>query len=68
MENSQAGTKKHTELLQYLHTKIHHYYGHQTVDVGDSIQNYCMAFIGTMDQNVLKIKMLFRNIFPLTGN
>jgi len=27
-----------------------------------------MAFIGTMDQNVLKIKMPFRNIFPLTVN
>jgi len=48
--------------------KNHHCYGHQTVDVGDSLQNYCMAFIGTMDQNVLKIKMLFKSIFPLTGN
>jgi len=27
-----------------------------------------MAFIGTMDENVLKIKILFRNIFPPTGN
>jgi len=48
--------------------KNHHCYRHQTVDVGDLIRNYCMAFIGTMDQNLLKIKMLFRNIFPLTGN
>jgi len=38
------------------------------VDVGDSIRNYCIAFIGTMDQNVLKIKMPFRNIVPLPGN
>jgi len=25
-------------------------------------------FMGTMDQNVLKIMMLYRNIFPLIGN
>ena len=68
MENSPAGTKKHTKLLQYLHTKNNHCYRHQTVDVGDSIRNYCMAFIGTMDQNILKIKTPFRNIFPLTAN
>jgi len=48
--------------------KDHHCYRHQTVYVGDSVRNYCMAFIGKMDQNVLKIKMPFRNIFPLTGN
>jgi hypothetical protein len=29
---------------------------------------YCMAFMYTMDQNVLKIRMLYRNIFTLTQN
>jgi hypothetical protein len=47
LENSLAGTKSHTQLLQYLHTKKnHHCEVHQTVNVGDSIENYFMAFYG----------------------
>ena len=44
LENSIAGTKNHTQLLQYLHTKNHHSYGHQTVDDGDLVCNYSLAF------------------------
>jgi hypothetical protein len=44
LENSIAGTKNHTQLLQYLHIKSHHSYGHQTVDDGDSVSNYSLAF------------------------
>jgi len=38
-ENSLAGTKNNTRLLQYLRTKNRHCYRHQTVDVGDSVGN-----------------------------
>jgi hypothetical protein len=46
LEKSLPGTKNHTQLLQYLRTKNHHCYGHQTVDVGDTVKNYRMAFYG----------------------
>jgi len=46
LKNSLAGTKNHTHLLQYSHTIKHHCYGHLTVDVGDLVRNYCMAFYG----------------------
>jgi hypothetical protein len=36
LENSIAGTKNHTQLLQYLHT----------VDDGDSVRKYSLAFFG----------------------
>ena len=44
LENSIAGTKNHTQSLQYFCTKKHHSYGHQTVNVGDPVQNHCLAF------------------------
>ena len=40
--------------------KNHHCYGHQTVDVGDLVRNYCMAFFGyhgskcTEDKDVIQ--------------
>ena len=62
-------TQRNTHSYCSIYTqKNYHCYRHQTEDVGDSLRNYCMAFIGTMDENVLKIKILFRNIFPPTGN
>jgi hypothetical protein len=44
MEKSIEGTMNYTQLLKYFRTKKHHSYGHQTVDIGDSVQNYCLAF------------------------
>jgi hypothetical protein len=40
--------------------KNHHYYGHQTVDVGETVTNYCMVFYGyhrskcTEDKNAIQ--------------
>jgi hypothetical protein len=36
----------YTQFVQYFHTNNHHYYRNQTVDVGDSVRNYCLAFFG----------------------
>ena len=44
--------------------KNQHCYGQQTVDVGDSIRSYGTAFY----RYKLKVRMLYRNIFPLTRN
>jgi hypothetical protein len=60
LENSIAGTKNHTQSLQYFHTKNHHSYGHQTVNVGDPVQNHCSEFfvyqgsICTEDRDVIQ--------------
>jgi len=48
LQNSLAGTKNNTRLLQYLHTKNHQCYRHQTVDIGESVRNKidCTFFRG----------------------
>jgi hypothetical protein len=64
LENSLAGTKNNTQLLQYLHMKEP-----SLLRASDcKCWYFSKHFIGSMDQNVLNIRMVYRNILPLVGN
>jgi len=55
-QNGLAGTKTHIQLPLYIHTKNHHCYGHQFVDIGNSVRDYCMAFYGYHGSKCMEAK------------
>ena len=48
--------ESHTVAEVFRHKKNYHYYGHHTIDVGDSVRNYCIAFYGCHGSNCTEDK------------